>query len=231
MPASRARRCHRGVRARPPYCVCVIARPAPTLELSIPYRCILDGGHGPWVSPTPFLRRAVLLLATGSTALSYVHLHCPERVLRARAGFEPNSGRGASRLYSGSNHHSCRVSSYSSILYNPLLAASILTKPVVALTTLLDVLPNFFADLALLCRMLAVYSSPLTSKPRFYAIFGITVVFKVLRVISISLFLVYIGRGPVHAVTFKWTSQERMWSLVDRCVTAVDNAYVRRAGS
>jgi hypothetical protein len=117
------------------------------------------------------------------------------------------------------------------ILYNPLLAASILTKPVVALTTLLDVLPNFFTDLALLCRMLAVYSSPLTSKPRFYAIFGITVVFKVLRVISISLFLVYIGRGPVHAVTFKWTSQEQMWSLVDRCVTAVDNAYVCRAGS
>jgi hypothetical protein len=112
------------------------------------------------------------------------------------------------------------------ILYNPLLPELVYTKPVIVLTTLLDILPNFVADCALICRMLAVYSSPLTSKPRYYVILGTTITIKMMRVVCIIIFLFYIGRGPVSSVTYQWNSQQRIWTIVDRCVTAIDNVYV-----
>jgi hypothetical protein len=100
-----------------------------------------------------------------------------------------------------------------------------------AMTALLELLPSFFADLALLCRMLAVYPPPLTSKAKFYAVFAPAVAFKLLRLASIVMLAVYVKRNPADIITFTWSPQLRTWASVDRSVTALDNAYVRAAGT
>jgi hypothetical protein len=99
----------------------------------------------------------------------------------------------------------------------------------VVLTTLLDVLPNFVADLALLCRMLAVYPRSTTSRLKFFAIFTPAIILKVMRAVSIIVFLVYLNQGTVGATYFAWSPQERIWSFIDRTFTALDNAYVALA--
>jgi hypothetical protein len=112
------------------------------------------------------------------------------------------------------------------VLYNPLLAASVVTQTRMALTALLELLPSYFADFALLCRMLAVYPPPLTSRPKFYALFGPAMALKLLRVASIIMILVSIRRHPADIVTFKWNLELRIWGGVDRLITVIDNACV-----
>jgi hypothetical protein len=115
------------------------------------------------------------------------------------------------------------------VLYNPLLAALVVTQMQMALTALLELLPSYFVDYALLCRMLAVYPPALTSRPKFYALFGPAMALKLLRVASIIMILVSIRRHPADIVTFKWNPELRIWGGVDRLITAVDNACVYTA--
>jgi hypothetical protein len=92
------------------------------------------------------------------------------------------------------------------------------------LTTLLDVLPNFVADLALLCRMLAVYPRSTTPRLKFLAIFTPAMMLKVMRVVSVVVFLVYLNQTSLGATYFAWSPQERAWTIIDRTFTALDNA-------
>jgi hypothetical protein len=122
--------------------------------------------------------------------------------------------------------HGVFISLQFQVLYNPLLADLVVTQTRMALTALLELLPSYFVDFALLCRMLAVYPLPLTSRPKFFALFGPAMTLKLLRVASIIMILVSIRRHPADIVTFKWNPELRIWGGVDRLITAIDNACV-----
>jgi hypothetical protein len=94
----------------------------------------------------------------------------------------------------------------------------------------LEILPNFCADLALLCRMLAVYPPSLTSRANFAAVVGPAIAMKLMRIVSITIVLVYGSRNQIDAIATHFTSQERTWAILDRCITALDNVYVRPVG-
>jgi hypothetical protein len=118
------------------------------------------------------------------------------------------------------------------MLFDPLLALSIVTTPVVVLMAFLEILPNFFADLALLCRMLAVYPPSLTSRVKFVAIVGPAVAVKLMRIVGIIVVMFYASRHQIDAISPHFISQEHVWAIFDRCITALDNVYarLRRAG-
>jgi hypothetical protein len=91
----------------------------------------------------------------------------------------------------------------------------------------LEILPNLCANLALLYRMLAVYPASHTSRQNFLAVVGPAIAMKALRLATITVVLVYGQRNPIDAMSAQFSPQERRWAIVDRCITALDNVYVR----
>jgi hypothetical protein len=74
--------------------------------------------------------------------------------------------------------------------------------------------------------MLVVCPYSTTPRLKFIAVFAPTVVFKVMRVVCIVLFVVYIEQNTLGSTFFSWSPQERIWTIIERVFTAVDNAYV-----
>jgi hypothetical protein len=89
----------------------------------------------------------------------------------------------------------------------------------------LEILPNLCADLGLLCRMLAVYPPSLTSRANFTAVVGPAVVMKLMRIMGITIIIVLSSRDQINAITPHFSTQERVWAIFDRCITAIDNVY------
>jgi hypothetical protein len=109
------------------------------------------------------------------------------------------------------------------VLYDPLGASTVFSNAGVNVTILLDGLPNFCADLALMCRMLVVY--PLSSTPRstFVATFAPLAAFKIGRVVCTLVFMTYYDRNPADAVGVALSGTERAWLITNQTLAALDN--------
>jgi hypothetical protein len=96
-----------------------------------------------------------------------------------------------------------------------------LTLPVYASQQIFSFIPNLLADLALMCRVLAIY--PISSTPRykFSAIIFPLAVCNLLRLVCWGMILYYKSLNTDSATTV----QER-WYLAERVFTLVDNGYV-----
>jgi hypothetical protein len=93
----------------------------------------------------------------------------------------------------------------------------------------LNELPNFVADLALLCRIWAVYPFSATPRMKFFAIFTPAIMLKLIRVACIALMLSW---GHTSKFTSSAThvglgSRGRISTVLDRAVTALDNSCGR----
>jgi hypothetical protein len=112
------------------------------------------------------------------------------------------------------------------MLYNPIDNTHRVFKDSILVSTLiLELSPNFVADIALLFRMLAVYPRAATPTGRWLLIFTPPLVFKAVRVACWAGFLVALTVEPGGQLPhFYWTAEERRWTVVERSFTAVDNA-------
>jgi hypothetical protein len=113
------------------------------------------------------------------------------------------------------------------LLYNPFQMATIFTPIMVCTQGLLYATPNFLADLALLCRMLAVFPYSQTPRLKFFAIFTPVICFKIIRVVSLLESTMLSLWGMAQADSFSWTSTNRAWVLVYTVCAAVDNGCVQ----
>jgi hypothetical protein len=110
------------------------------------------------------------------------------------------------------------------MLYNPVdTTHKVFTHPIIVSTLLLELLPNWVADLALLYRILAVYPRSTTPRLQFVLIFTPPIVFKVVRIACWIGFLVALTRPGGQPPHFLWTKEERLWTVVERLFTALDN--------
>jgi hypothetical protein len=113
------------------------------------------------------------------------------------------------------------------MLYNPVgTSAKVFTHPIVTSTLVLELLPNWVADLALLYRIMAVYPSATTRTWKRALILTPPIVFKAVRVacwIGFDYALTRPGGEPPH---FTWTPEERTWTVVERSFTALDNRCI-----
>jgi hypothetical protein len=112
------------------------------------------------------------------------------------------------------------------VLQNPFAIGVIWTPSAVATLGVLDGLPNFFADLALLCRMLVVYPYSTTGRLRYFAIFVPVVCIKILRIVSMAVTISLALHQAAHVGSFAWTNANRIWVIVNVSSAALDNWYV-----
>jgi hypothetical protein len=112
------------------------------------------------------------------------------------------------------------------MLYNPVdTTQRVFNDPILISTLILELSPNFVADIALLFRMLAVYPRSETPSRQWLLIFIPPLIFKAVRVACWTGFLVALTVDPGGQLPhFYWTKAERQWTVVERSFTAVDNA-------
>jgi hypothetical protein len=104
----------------------------------------------------------------------------------------------------------------------------VFTDPILISTLVLELIPNWVADIALLFRLLAVYPYSSTPTARWCGIIVPPLVFKLVRVACWTGFLYALTAEPGGQLPhFLWTPQERQWTVGERTVTAIDNAYVQ----
>jgi hypothetical protein len=84
-------------------------------------------------------------------------------------------------------------------------------------------LPNFLADVALFCRLLAVYPPGSLSTLRRSVVLGVAGVIKALRIISIAIIVFVYDR---HATITFYSSGERAWAVLTRVFALLDNGLV-----
>jgi hypothetical protein len=107
----------------------------------------------------------------------------------------------------------------------------VFTHPVITVALVLELLPNWIADLALLYRIMAVYPATTTPRWKRALVLAPPVLFKAVRVacwIGFAVALTRPGGEPPH---FQWTLEERIWTVVERAFTALDNRFVPLAVS
>jgi hypothetical protein len=111
------------------------------------------------------------------------------------------------------------------MLYNPINTTDLVFTDLILCTTLiLELIPNFVADIALYYRMLAVYPFSATPTVKWSLIFAPPIVFKGVRVACWTGFLIALTRPGGQLPHFQWTKEERWWTVTERVFTAVDNA-------
>jgi hypothetical protein len=110
---------------------------------------------------------------------------------------------------------------------NPLNIMSIVTTPALHALIVLDEMPNFFADIALLLRMLAVYPYSTTPRLQFVALFSLPVCLKIVRLVAVGEIMYWDGTKTLQSATaLKLASQSQVWVVISRVFDAVDNLYV-----
>jgi hypothetical protein len=100
-----------------------------------------------------------------------------------------------------------------------------MSAPIIVFSILLGWLPNFLADLALLYRMLAAYPPSITPRRRMLLILVAPVLLKLVRVLSVIMFLFLITR-TLGDFFEAWNSQEQAWIVIERACAALDNGCV-----
>jgi hypothetical protein len=112
------------------------------------------------------------------------------------------------------------------MLYNPVnTTAKVFTHPIITSALVLELLPNWIADLALLYRIMAVYPRATTPRWQYFLILTPPIIFKAVRVACWIGFDIALTRPHGELEHFKWTLEERHWTVVERSFTALDNRW------
>lgn len=112
-------------------------------------------------------------------------------------------------------------------LTHPTANLNPIVGPTLTILLIARDLPNFIADPALFCRLLLAYPRPGTSCLTLTAVLAPAVIIELARVASIVLVGVYSYQDRQGAGLFVyWSASERLWLIVNRALSALDNTYV-----
>jgi hypothetical protein len=193
--------------------------------LSVEGRCLPYGSDGLDIAASSVLGRALLFFNSSATTEFHVPLGGPDRRLGYGCQHFPGFPRGNAAINFNQPFSDSRCPQIK-VLQNPFRRPLIWNPAAVATMGVLDGLPNFFADLALLCRMLVVYPYSMTSHPRYFAIFVPVICIKIIRIVSMIVTVSLALHHPAHVGSFAWTNTNRIWAIVNITAAAVDNGYV-----